>query len=503
MFEKKPDRHEYRQPRGNPETLGRWENEGGSMRSLRASNGTGTKPCAEYAQGEIALLDALPLGVLITNSDGDITYSNPACQTLCSVSESAFLGMNWFKVIDARDRDSIPDGWQQAGEKRQPLTFEVRMITGTGQQIWTRHSIACLVPGQAAGGRIHTIEDISATKAFEQAVKEAREALSRERERARVTLESIGDAVISTDDKGQVTYLNAVAEELTGWSREAACGQAFSRVFHVVDSDSGKAINNPAERAMDSLEIVEIPENCLLLRPDGSELAVEDSAAPILDANGELTGAVIIFRDQKQSREATERMAHLARHDALTGLPNRMAFAEHFDQAINLARRHCNRVGLLFIDLKNFKQVNDSLGHEAGDRLLTSLSRKLTACVRSTDMVCRHGGDEFVVLLSEINQPEDAARVAAKMQAAAARPVRIQGHPVALALSIGISLYPDHGADMETLMHRADTAMYHAKLARRMDYCLYKPGMSPATPDSSIGQVHNVAQPAHRIRLSG
>jgi diguanylate cyclase (GGDEF)-like protein/PAS domain S-box-containing protein len=466
---------------------------------MLSADRSGSNERAKYSDTEIALLDALSLGVLITNLDGEITYSNPACQKLIAASASDLLGTDWCQTIDKQDQATIPARWQEGRDG--PLTFEVRMMTGSGRRIWTRHSIASLASDQAAGGRIHTIEDISAIKASEQAVEAATEALSRERERARVTLESIGDAVISTDAKGQVTYLNAVAENLTGWSREDAIGQGFSRVFKVVDTETGNFVLDPAERAMESLEIVEIPANCLLLRPDGSELAIEDSTAPILDADGQLTGAVVVFRDRKMSRENTARMAHLARHDVLTGLSNRVAFAEHFDQAINLARRHHKQVGLLFIDLDNFKQVNDSLGHKAGDRLLRDLSRKLISCVRSTDLVCRHGGDEFVVLLSEINQPDDAGRIAAKMQAAAARPVQIQGHPVSLELSIGISFYPENGANMEALMQKADAAMYQAKLDIATGYRFYEAGM-----DRSFHGLHsdnglNRAQPTDSRRL--
>jgi len=232
-----------------------------------------------------------------------------------------------------------------------------------------------------------------------------------------------------------------------------------------------------------------LPPNCLLLRPDGSELAVEDAAAPVIDAAGRLAGAVVIFRDHKMSRQNVARVTHMARHDALTGLPNRAVFSEHFDQAIHLARRHKKRVGVLFIDLDNFKQVNDSLGHKVGDRLLKDLSGRLTSCVRSTDLVCRHGGDEFAVLLSEIKQSGDAGRVAAKMQTAAARPFHVLDHPTSLTLSIGISVYPEDGNSMESLMHRADAAMYHAKLGGGERYRFYQAGMQRPIPGPRIDNI--------------
>ena len=494
MSDQKPGRHERGLPLRNSGSLAQWENEGGRLCPLLPGDRSLSRQAEVVPDSEMALIDALSLGVLITNPDGHITYSNPACQRLYAASASDLLGAHWCDAIDARDRAAIPARWQESRDERGPLTFEVRMTTDAGRRIWARHSITSLAAGIADGGRIHTIEDITTVKASEQSAKAAREALSRERERARVTLECIGDAVISTDAEGQVTYLNAVAEELTGWSREKAYGQPFGRVFRVVDTDTGKPARDPAERAMESLEIVEIPANCLLLRPDGTELAIEDSAAPILDADGRLTGAVVIFRDRKMSRESTTRMAHLARHDALTGLCNRVAFAEHFDQAINLARRHRKQVGLLFIDVDNFKQINDRLGHKAGDRLLRNLSRELASCVRSTDLVCRYGGDEFVVLLSEIERAEDAGSVAIKIRAAAAEPIPIQGHPLGLKLSIGISLYPENGDGMESLLQAADAAMYHAKRDHGQGYCFFQAGMKQPMADSVVKQVGHVVQ---------
>ncbi|NEZ05018.1 diguanylate cyclase [Wenzhouxiangella sp. XN201] len=508
MSDHKSSRHEYRHRRRRFQTLGQWENEGGSVcqesdDTQSSSSSNGADSGAVYTEPESALLDALPLGILVTNIDGEITHSNPAFQNLFGASASELLGTHWCQVIDERDREITLERWQDSGGGQGPLTLEVRMITRSGEHIWARHSIASLAPKQAARGFIHTIEDISTIKASEQAVKAAQEALSQERERARVTLESIGDAVISTDAKGRVTYLNAVAEDLTGWAREGAFGEAFSQVFKVVDADTGEPARNPAERAMESLDIVEIPENCLLLRPDGSELAIEDSAAPILDAEGRLTGAVVIFRDRKMSRESTAKMAHLARHDALTGLCNRVSFAEHFKQAINLARRHENQVGLLFIDLDNFKQINDSLGHKAGDRLLRNLSRILISCVRNTDLVCRYGGDEFVVMLSEINRLEDAATVAVNIRAAAAKPIQVQGHLIGLELSIGISLYPENGADLEALVHRADAAMYHAKFDGGHGYCFYEAGMERPNAESHPEDSVNVTQHTDARNLAG
>lgn len=477
-----------------------WENEGGSLSWPYSPVQRGSHPFVGHPNADFALLDALPLGILITDRLGEITYSNPACQRMYAVTASRLFGTHWCQAIDTRDRAIVPAEWQNYDDNDQPLKFDVRIVTGSGRAVWTRHSIARLGHDRAAGAHIHTIEDISRIKAAEQARMTALKDLSKERERARVTLECIGDAVISTNARGQVTYLNSVAEQLTGWSREEANGQPLDRIFRVIDPENGQCIANPAERAIESLEVVQMPANSVLLRPDGSELAIEDSAAPILDKTGRLTGAVVIFRDRRLSRENTARMAYLARHDSLTGLPNRVAFGEHLDQALKLARRHHTRIALLFIDLDQFKQVNDSLGHNAGDRLLQDLSGKLSACVRSSDLVCRYGGDEFVVLLSEIKHPEDAGRVALKMRAAAAGLRHFRGCTLGLELSIGISLYPEDGADIKTLVHRADAAMYHAKIDSGKECCFYQAGMQRPIIGQALEKAEGGGQRANSRR---
>ncbi|CAN0602969.1 unnamed protein product, partial [Ectocarpus sp. 12 AP-2014] len=193
----------------------------------------------------------------------------------------------------------------------------------------------------------------------------------------------------------------------------------------------------------------------------------EDSAAPIHNRHGVVVGAVIVFHDARFSRETTARMAHLASHDALTGLHNRTAFDERFEQALALARRHDKQMGLLFIDLDNFKGINDALGHNSGDLILTALAGKLRDCVRTTDTICRYGGDEFVVLLSEINEPDHAFAVADKIREVVATPMMIAGQEVVLRLSIGVSVYPDNGETAVDLLAKADNAMYRVKILNR------------------------------------
>lgn len=167
----------------------------------------------------------------------------------------------------------------------------------------------------------------------------------------------------------------------------------------------------------------------------------------------------------------SERMSHLAQHDDLTGLPNTAFLKERLDHVLSLARRHGKQVAVLFIDLNRFKDINDAHGHDLGDQVLKSIADRLQVCVRESDTVCRRGGDEFVIVLTEIECPGDAARVAEKALRAAGKPLVIDGHAVEVGASIGISLFPGDSADVDALMRLADVAMYQAKAAGRDGYC--------------------------------
>jgi diguanylate cyclase (GGDEF)-like protein/PAS domain S-box-containing protein len=303
------------------------------------------------------------------------------------------------------------------------------------------------------------------------------EALFEEKERAQVTLNSIGDAVVSTDVDGHVTYLNVVAEAMTGWPLQQAKGLLLETVFRIIDGTTRAVVKNPMKLAMQENKIVGLTPNCILLRRDGAEAAIEDSAAPIHDRQGQVTGAVMVFHDVTAARALSVRLAHLAEHDSLTGLPNRLLLNDRLTQAIGVAERHRKQLAVLFLDIDRFKHINDSMGHAVGDRLLQSVAERLVACVRSPDTVSRQGGDEFVILLSELTDAQDAAASAEKILLALSKPYCIDEHDLYMTASIGIVAYPDDGADADTLVKNADVAMYHAKNSGRGNYQFFKPEM--------------------------
>jgi diguanylate cyclase (GGDEF)-like protein/PAS domain S-box-containing protein len=304
------------------------------------------------------------------------------------------------------------------------------------------------------------------------------EALFIEKERAQVTLNSIGDAVVCTDITGNITFMNLVAEKMTAWPLKEASGRPMDEVFRFLDATTHDATPNPMEIAVDQNQTVHLPANCILVRRDGFEIPIEDSVAPIHDRQGHATGAVIVFRDVSAARAMAVQMAHSAQHDFLTGLPNRMLLQDRLSQAIILAARHSKKVAVLFLDLDGFKHINDSLGHPIGDKLLQSIAACLVECVRGSDTVSRQGGDEFVVLLSEVAQAEDAAITARRMLQSVAEAHAIDLHDLHVTTSIGLSVYPDDGLDAETLIKNADTAMYQAKENGRQSYQFFKPVMN-------------------------
>src|SRR5580704_17107055 len=306
----------------------------------------------------------------------------------------------------------------------------------------------------------------------------AKDALFVEKERAQVTLNSIGDAVACTDSSGNVTFLNLVAEKMTGWSHREATGRPVADVVEILDATSRKVNSSSTQLAVDKDLTVHVPSNNILVRQDGLEIPIEDSVASIHNREGRATEAVIVFRDVSAARAMALRLAHSAEHDVLTGLPNLALLNDRINQAIILASRHTKKVGVLFLDLDGFKHINDSLGHLTGDKLLQSITKRLCDCVRASDTVSRQGGDEFVVLLSEMEHSEDGAVTARRLLQAVAAAHFINEQDLHVTTSIGISVYPDDGLDAETLIKNADTAMYQAKENGRQSYQFFKSSMN-------------------------
>ena len=347
-----------------------------------------------------------------------------------------------------------------------PQVFERTLIDAAGME---RYSITSYTPdfnGDGVRGIFVQVTDITERKRME-------DELFREKERMRLTLHSIGDAVICTDAEGRITYINPVAQRMTGW-------QAFDAAGHDVDEVAPLYLPNGAQTQPSPLRLALQTQNpcgptrgVVLRRKDGQRFEVEESASPIIDRHGHLTGAVMVLHDVTETMAMAERMARLAQYDALTDLPNRVLLQDRARHALAQARRDGKSLAVMYLDLDGFKEVNDTLGHDVGDELLVQFARRLAAAVRESDTVCRQGGDEFVVLLPGLASERQACVVGHKVLAVCHEPFVLQGHELRIGLSAGLALFPQHGSTYDELARNADAAMYAAKRSGRMQVRRY------------------------------
>jgi diguanylate cyclase (GGDEF)-like protein/PAS domain S-box-containing protein len=411
------------------------------------------------------LLDAVPDGIMAVNQAGRVVELNAGAAALLDVARSAALGRPATRLMGVaagtRFRDALgaPDASTNlpanlliARPEREDVSVEMRVGTVVDS------------------GRPMAVATLRATPGDVRRAPLPAEPVPL----ADATLASLGEALISVDPGGHVRFLNRAAEALTGWTWQEASGQPIDAILHVADAGARGSLTNAGLGA----SAAQLHPNLQLIRRDGSQLPIEGSVAPIDTQAGKPAGTVIVFRDASLSRAEAQQMAHTAQHDPLTGLPNRVLLHDRITTAITIAPRHSKRVAVLFLDLDGFKQINDSLGHAVGDKLLKMVADRLAACVRGSDTVSRLGGDEFVVLLSEVERPEDSAITARRMIEAVAEPYLVDRHEVRVTVSVGVSTYPDDGADADMLIKNADAAMYQAKENGRHGYQFYKPAMN-------------------------
>lgn len=301
----------------------------------------------------------------------------------------------------------------------------------------------------------------------------AKQALYSEKERLRVTLNSIGDAVVATDTQGIITFMNPIAERMTGWRFRDAQHQKIETVMPLQDADSKQAHRNPIYLALSEQRIVAMALNCQLVSRHGKTLDVEDSAAPIRNEDGELIGAIIVFHDVSETMAMSIKMSHLANHDQLTDLPNRILLQDRLTMACSSAKVNDEKASVLLIDIDHFKYLNDSLGHQYGDELICLMAKRLKALLPQSYTLSRLGGDEFVILMSEIVSADSVANLASILLDAMHEPFHLAGQMCSVSMSLGISIFPDDAQDPEQLMRHADVAMYRAKQEGRNRYCFF------------------------------
>jgi|JFJP01.1.fsa_nt_gi PAS domain S-box/diguanylate cyclase (GGDEF) domain len=299
-------------------------------------------------------------------------------------------------------------------------------------------------------------------------------ALFAEKELAQVTLQSIGDAVITTDAQGNIRYFNPVAERITGWKAEEAEGMPLSTVFLIVNEVTREPADNPINKALLEAQIVGLANHTILIARDGTEYGIEDSAAPIRDRQGEIIGAVIVFHDVTESRYLTRQLSWEASHDALTGLINRRRFEQHLVEAIASVQKSNQQHALCYLDLDQFKVVNDTAGHVAGDELLRQITALLQKGVRANDMLARLGGDEFGLLLTQCPLSQ-AAKIAESLKDLVHQFRFIwNSKTFIIGVSIGVVAIDQTGQDLMEVLGSADAACYAAKAKGRNCVHIYR-----------------------------
>jgi diguanylate cyclase (GGDEF)-like protein/PAS domain S-box-containing protein len=428
-------------------------------------------------------LAAVTDAVIATDAAERIVYVNSAAESMTGWRAAESLGNELTQVLFLVDQESdrvieSPLLGIDATRISAPIR-NAALVNRQGLQVGIEYSVLARrgVAGEFLGAilmcrpRRHEAE--IALRSSTESLLANEDALFEEKERAQVTLNSIGDAVISTNFNGRVHYLNGVAEKMTGWTQGDAAGRAVDDILTLVNVNSRALIACPTAQAIIENRRISLDAVCVLSRRPGDEVAVELSAAPIHDRHGGVAGAVMVAHDVTAARELSSKLARLALHDSLTDLPNRALFTDRLTQAIAHSRAHGCHSALLYVDLDRFKHINDSLGHSIGDQLLQTVARRLLGCVRSSDTVSRQGGDEFVVLLAEIHRVGDAAVCAEKILGALQSPYQFGEHEVRVTASIGIAVFPDDAQEGDALMRCADLAMYQAKYNGRNNYRLF------------------------------
>jgi diguanylate cyclase (GGDEF)-like protein/PAS domain S-box-containing protein len=347
-------------------------------------------------------------------------------------------------------------------------TLEYRERHQDGHYIWIL-SRGRPIEWDAAGNPLRTVgTDTDITR-----LKNAEAELAAERERLRVTLQSIGDGVISIDPRSRITFMNPTAEAMTGWTMVEAQGRRLEQVFSIVDESSGRIATSPVARCLKDGRATYLDEDVVLIGRHAERRDIQSSASPLKTADGAIMGAVLVFQDVTAGRALQKQLAHSATHDPLTGLPNRLAFERALISVSDQARRELRSHALCFIDLDRFKPVNDSAGHAAGDALLCQVAEIIKSICRRQDFSARIGGDEFAVLLADCPAPA-ASRVAQKLaDAIAALEFHWDGKTYRIGASIGITSISSRPATSAELMSEADSACYAAKAAGRGRVAVY------------------------------
>ncbi|MGB5257329.1 MAG: diguanylate cyclase, partial [Woeseiaceae bacterium] len=407
-------------------------------------------------------------GVYIASRAGKIVTANPALVEMLGYDDVDDLKAAGMKVLYANpiDRDRVFARLEGEGVVK---NFEYRLRRKDGSQIVVLENSRAIYN---RSGRLTahegTITDITERKRAETRVFE-------EKERAQVTLQSIGDGVVTTDADGNIDYVNPVAQDLTGWHVRSAKGRHITEIMMIVNEHTRAPVENPVVRCLKEGRVVTLAENSVLITREGTEIPIQDSAAPIRDRIGNIIGSVMVFHDVSKESRLFRQLSYQASHDKLTGLINRSEFENCLVGALDMIRDNADEThAVLYVDLDQFKVVNDTFGHSAGDALLCQLTELIQTNIRSSDTLARLGGDEFGVLLERCDE-QHAIEVAESIRGS------IEGYRfewqesfTSIRCSIGAVLMTAENVDVASVMSSADVACYSAKDMGRNQVHLYR-----------------------------
>jgi len=415
------------------------------------------------------LFESVVDGVYIASREGEIITANPALVEMLgyeSVIDLKSAGMTTALYVNPIDRERVFARLESQGVVK---NFEYRLRRKDGSEIVVlENSRAIRDETGHVVAHEGSITDITERKRAETRIFE-------EKERAEVTLQSIGDGVITTDADGIVDYINPMAQDLTGWDMRSARNMPVADLMTIVNEHTRATVENPVLRCLKEGRVVTLAENSALITKNGDEVPIQDSVAPIRDRIGNIIGSVMVFHDVSKESRLFRQLSYQASHDTLTGLINRCEFENHLTGALEKASDNSEEThALMYVDLDQFKVVNDTFGHTAGDALLRQLSELIQANIRSTDVLGRLGGDEFGILL-ECCSDERAIKVAEDIRRS------IEGYRflwkdsfTTMRCSIGVVMINSENADVARVMSSADVACYSAKDKGRNQIHLYR-----------------------------
>jgi diguanylate cyclase (GGDEF)-like protein/PAS domain S-box-containing protein len=415
-----------------------------------------------------ALLDAIPSPVYFKDREGRYQLRNRAWEDLFGAGQE-WTGKTVRDMFPPEIAAQHEDRDRALLERPSATTYELLMPMPDGERREMLYNKVSFVDQRGdVAGLIGIITDVTRYKETERAL-EASEA------RFRVLTESSIDLISVTDEAGVLRYQSAALRHLLGFDPADTVGKT---VMDLVHRDDVEHVRAAFRRIVESRHLTE-PVEFRLRHRNGSWRTFESLGTNCL-ANPHIKGIVWNSRDITDRKVIQQRIQHLAYHDNLTGLPNRGLLQDRLARAIARAERSGRKVAVLFIDLDNFKNVNDTLGHDVGDELLRQVSRRLTECVRLEDTIARQGGDEFIVLLDQLEDGRNASIVAQKILNSLRHPLSLAGADQHVSGSVGIAVYPEDGRDAQTLMKNADTAMFHGKSLGKNTYQYFTAQMNIA-----------------------